>query len=455
MNIDYTSLLTQLLQKGGDLSEIFFENNQSLALTMDDDRMEQVVGGVEAGVGLRLVNKGRSAYTYGNDLGQEALLALAASLARHHHGAAVGPLPLSSRPARAAWVQRPPQQQELAAKLELVKEVNQAARQVDKRIRQVKVRYLEQVRQITIANSNGVLAGEERTQLVIAVQCVAEKDGLLQTGYETIGGSAGFELFDQHQAREVARLSAERAVRMLSASPAPSGAMPVVLAASAGGTMIHEAVGHGLEADLVWEKLSVYADKLGQTVASPLISVVDDGSLPTWRGSASFDDEGAPTGRTVLIENGVLKTYLTDWLSASRLNLPQSGNGRRESYRHQPICRMTNTMILPGSHNPEEIIGETDSGLLVTKMGGGQVNTVNGDFVFEVAEGYLLKDGKAGAPVRGATLVGNGPQVLKDIDRVGSDLGLAIGTCGKDGQGVPVGDAQPTLRIPQMIVGGQ
>jgi TldD protein len=219
--------------------------------------------------------------------------------------------------------------------------------------------------------------------------------------------------------------------------------------------MIHEAVGHGLEADLVWERLSVYAGRLGLQVASPLISVVDDGTLPAWRGSASFDDEGAPARRTLLIENGRLRTYMTDWLSAGRLGLEQSGNGRRESYRHQPICRMTNTMILPGRDSPEEIIAATPSGLLVTKMGGGQVNTVNGDFVFEVTEGFLLENGKKGELVRGATLVGNGPQVLREIDRVGTDLGAAIGTCGKNGQGVPVGDAQPTLRIPRMVVGGQ
>ncbi len=455
MKIDFYALLDQLMQHGSDLGEVFYEDSQSLALTMDDNRMEQVVGGMDAGVGLRLVDRGRTAYTYGNDLSLEALLQLAKSLARHHSGATVKPMPLQSRSAKPAWVKQPPQQQALEEKLNLVRLVNQAARAESPHIRQVKVRYMEQVRQISIANSLGTLASEERTQLVMAVQCVAEKDGLLQTGYEVIGGSQGWEVFSSQDPLRAAAAAASRAARMLSARPAPSGSMPVVLAASAGGTMIHEAVGHGLEADLVWEKLSVYAGKLGQTVASPLISVVDDGTLPTWRGAASFDDEGAPTSRTMLIENGVLKTYLTDWLSSTRLGIAQSGNGRRESYRHQPICRMTNTMILPGEHLPEAIIAETKDGLLVTKMGGGQVNTVNGDFVFEVAEGYLLRDGKVGQAVRGATLVGNGPQVLMDIDRVGSDLGLAIGTCGKNGQGVPVGDAQPTLRIPQMVVGGQ
>ena len=455
MAIDYQALIGHLMRHGGDLGEVFHEENNALTLVLDDNRMEQVIGGVESGIGLRLLASGRSSYTYGNDMGREALMQLADTLARRHKGGAAEVKPLQAVSARSCWeVEQPPGDVEMAAKIDLMQKVNQAARFVDKkRIRQVKVRYIELARHINIANSLGVLANESRLQLALAIQCVAEENGVLQTGYEVIGGATGWEAL--RNAADVARKAAERAVRMLSARPAPSGTMPVVLAASAGGTMIHEAVGHGLEADLVWEKLSVYAGKLGQTVASPLISVVDDGTLPTWRGSASFDDEGAPTQRTLLIENGVLKAYMTDWLSAQRLGLAQTGNGRRESYRHQPISRMTNTMILSGTDNPDEIIKDTPSGLLVTKMGGGQVNTVNGDFVFEVAEGFLLENGRQGEPVRGATLVGNGPQVLMDIDRVGSDLGIAIGTCGKDGQGVPVGDAQPTLRIPHMVVGGQ
>ena len=241
---------------------------------------------------------------------------------------------------------------------------------------------------------------------------------------------------------------------MLSAEPAPGGAMPVVLHSSAGGTMVHEAVGHGLEADAAVENMTVYAGKEGRMVASPLISVVDDATLPQRRGSYGFDDEGVPSQRTLLIEKGKLMGWMNDRLSALKMKDSPSGNGRRESYMHRPVPRMSNTMILPGDHDPESIIRETPSGLLVRKMGGGQVNPVNGDFVFEVSEGFLIKDGKVGAPVRGATLTGNGPKVLSEIDRVGNDLGFGIGTCGKDGQGAPVADAQPTLRIPSMVVGG-
>ncbi len=230
--------------------------------------------------------------------------------------------------------------------------------------------------------------------------------------------------------------------------------MPVVLSSEAGGTMVHEAVGHGLEADLSQNGLSVYTGKVGQQVGSPLVTVVDDATLPNRRGSFRFDDEGVEAQRTVLVENGVLKGFLYDRLTAMKDGASSTGNGRRESYMARPIPRMTNTMIVPGESEPADILRSCDSGLLVKKMGGGQVNTVNGDFVFEVSEGYLIEKGKMGEPVRGATLVGNGPQVLSSITMVGNDLGFAIGTCGKDGQGAPVADAQPTLLITDIIVGG-
>jgi TldD protein len=241
---------------------------------------------------------------------------------------------------------------------------------------------------------------------------------------------------------------------MLEADPAPGGAMPVVLSAEAGGTMIHEAVGHGLEGDHVNEGMSVYAGRVGEQAASPLITVVDDGTLPGRRGSLGYDDEGVPSKRNLLIEKGVLKGFLHDRLSAQKMGAQPTGNGRRESYRFRPVPRMTNTMILPGDDDPQSVIRNTPHGLLVRKMGGGQVNTVNGDFVFEVSEGYLIKNGQPDRPVRGATLTGNGPKVLMEIDRAASDIGYSLGTCGKDGQGAPVADAQPTLRIPSMVVGG-
>ena len=243
---------------------------------------------------------------------------------------------------------------------------------------------------------------------------------------------------------------------MLVARKAPGGKMPVVLSQEAGGTMVHEAVGHGLEADLASGGLSVYAGKMGEQIASHLVTVVDDPTVPGKRGSFPIDDEGTETRRNILVERGILKGFMYDRLQSMKGGAERTGNGRRESYRHRPIPRMSNTLIAPGDSDPAEVIHSTDKGLLVRKMGGGQVNTVTGDFMFEVSEGYFIEKGKVGDPVRGATLTGNGPEVLKMIDMVGNDLGYGLGTCGKDGQGVPVADAQPTLRIghPYITVGG-
>jgi TldD protein len=241
---------------------------------------------------------------------------------------------------------------------------------------------------------------------------------------------------------------------MLTARKAPAGRMPAVISSKAGGTMIHEAIGHGLEADLAQQGLSVFSGMLGEKVATELITVIDDATLPGKRGSFRFDDEGTPSQRTVLVEQGILKSYMYDKLTAMKEGKPSTGNGRRESYQNRPIPRMTNTFIAPGTHNPEEIMRSVDQGLFVVKMGGGQVNTVTGDFVFDVQEGYLIRNGQRSDLVRGATLAGNGPEILKSIDMVGTDLGFSIGTCGKDAQGIPVTDAMPTVRIPEIVVGG-
>lgn len=308
---------------------------------------------------------------------------------------------------------------------------------------------------ICIATSEGTVAEDERIHTLAIVHIVASEGNVLQTGYEAIGGLTGFEIFDENPLDEIAIKVAHRALRMLTARKAPGGRMPVVIAAEAGGTMIHEAIGHGLEADLVQQGLSVYADKIGQRVASPFITIFDDSTLPEKRGSFRFDDEGVNSQRTLLVEEGILKGYMYDRLTAMKTGVQSTGNGRRESYKHRPIPRMTNTFIAPGSGRTEDIIRSVEKGFFVKKMGGGQVNTVTGEFVFEVSEGYLIEKGEIGEPVRGATLIGNGPEVLKSIDMVGNDVGFSIGTCGKDSQGVAVSDAMPTVRIPEIVVGGE
>ncbi len=457
LELEAEAILEAALARGGRLAELFLEESSGLSIVMDNGEVEKVIAGQDRGGGIRLISDDlKTFYAHGNEQSTKALLPLARDLAgMAGEGAPQPPQPPSpATPGLLPVVEKPPAEVASARKIEMVRAAEAAARGVDPRIRQVRVSYLDRVQRVRIVNSLGVEAQEERTQVVLAVQCVAEQDGVTQTGYEAIGGLGGLEILEAEDPVKAAVAAAKRAILMLSARPAPGGAMPVVISSSAGGTMIHEAVGHGLEADAVVENMSVYAGRLGEQVASPLISVVDDATLAGRRGSYGFDDEGTPGRRNLLIDKGVLKCYLNDRLSALKMESDLSGNGRRESYRYRPVPRMSNTMILPGEDDPEAILRQTPEGLFVVKMGGGQVNPVNGDFVFEVSEGYLIRDGRLTDPVRGATLTGNGPKVLKEIDRVGNDLGFAIGTCGKDGQGAPVSDAQPTLRIPSLVVGG-
>ncbi len=455
-NFNIQKILNIALKNGGEFAELYEEHSHSTQIIRESKRLDRIVHHRDAGVGLRILYQGKSAYGSTNEITEKALLQLAEQLASAltRQGQQKN---IFLRPTVAPWqpsLEKPPSTVSLEEKARWVLEADQAAWGVSPHVRQVTAIYREMQKTVTVANSLGELAKDQRNYLIFVAQVVAEKDGVLQTGYEPLGGTQGLEIFDNDAALQTAQVAAKRAVRMLSAPLAPSGSMPVIVAAEAGGTLIHEAVGHGLEADLACEGLSVYQNCLGETVANPLITVIDDPTLPGKRGSFVFDDEGTPARRNVLIEKGVLKSYMYDRRYAMKEEVHSTGNGRRESYRHQPLCRMTNTLIAPGTSDPETILRSVPDGLLVLRMGSGQVNTVNGDFVFEVSEGYRLRHGQIDHPVRGATLTGNGPAVLKSIDQVGSDLGFGLGTCGKDGQGVPVGDAQPTLRIPEIIVGG-
>ena len=455
--IDLGAVLKRALSSGGEFADIFIERSSPLSLVCEDSRLEKVMSGLDCGAGVRLIFGQRTAFAYTNELTTVALLEIADAVRQ----AAAGDIRQTSinltraNPRGDLPVIKAPEGVDTSRKAAMVLQADKVARSFDPRIRQVMVTYRENRQQVLIANSEGVLAEDERMYLTALVHVVAADGEVVQTGYEPIGGIVGMELFDAYPLDKAAETAARRAVMMLSARKAPAGRMPVVLSADAGGTMIHEAVGHGLEADLAQSGLSVYSNKKGERIASPLITVVDDATLSCKRGSFRFDDEGVHAARTVLVDKGILKTFMYDRLTAMKDGTRSTGNGRRESYKHRPIPRMTNTMIVPGESVPGDILRSTPNGLFVKKMGGGQVNTVNGDFVFEVSEGYLIENGMIGELVRGATLTGNGPQVLLSIDRVGSDLGFAIGTCGKDGQGAPVSDAQPTLRIPELTVGGE
>ena len=445
-----------VLRNGGSFADLYYESSHTNAIVCDDNKIEKVISGMDGGAGVRAIADFKTSYAFGNRCSEKDVMALVEDLASAVQSGSAGTISheYPVRPRVDLRVNLSPDTIETARKIALVREANAAARGVDPRVQQVKVVYSDKHQKLAMANSEGLLVEEDRTYTLFAVQVVAAEKGLIQTGYEPAGGLIGFELFDEVDPAQVAKTAASRAVQAIEAREAPSGVMPVVLSSEAGGTMIHEAVGHGLEADLALEGLSVYSDRIGEMVASPLITVIDDATIPQQRGSYGYDDEGVPAQRTVLVERGVLRHYLCDRLYAMRFDGSSTGNGRRESYKHRPIVRMSNTFIAQGEEDPDAILRETPKGVFVKKMGGGQVNTVNGDFVFEVSEGYLIQNGEIGDPIRGATLTGNGPQVLQSIDRVGNDLGFGIGTCGKDGQGTPVGDAQPTLRIPEIVVGG-
>ena len=455
-NFALDKILRTALTNGGEYADIYYEGGDSTQVVFEDGKVEKVLAFSDRGVGIRVISDFRTAYGYTNDVTEKSLLELAARISTAVKGNSFAGDIVIPPPVRGevSPILLRPESIPLAEKITLAREAEKAARGVSDAVRQVMAMYRDGVARIQVANSLGEFTDSERIGTMFVAQVVAEAGGTMQTGYESIGACRGFELFREQSAVEISLAAAQRAVLMLGARRAPGGTMPVVLSSEAGGTMVHEAIGHGLEADLVQSGISVYRDKLGEQVASPLVTVVDDATIPYARGSFPFDSEGSPGQKTVLVEGGILKGYLYDRLTAMKEGRASTGNGRRESYTAKPIVRMTNTLIVPGETPPEEIVRTVPSGLFVRKMGGGQVNTVTGDFMFEVSEGYLIENGAVGDPVRGATLTGNGPEVLRKVLMVGSDLGFGIGTCGKDGQGVPVADAQPTMLIADMVVGG-
>jgi len=449
-------VLEAALARGGRFAELFVEERTSLSSRLDDGKVEELTSGLDRGAGVRVVHGETAAYAYSNRLDRASLLSVAAAAAasvREDGPARV----LGLRPAEPAVVhaaERPADSVAPQRKVEWLREADDAARSVDPAVRQVVAMYGDSVQRVLIATSDGRWVEEERPRIRLVVQVVAARDGVIQTGFWGPAGLAGVEFVDRHPPREVAWRAARQAVAMLAGVDAPAGEMPVVMGPGGGGVLFHEACGHGLEGDLVQKGSSIYRGKLGQALASPLVTGVDDATVPNAWGSFSFDDEGWPAHRTVLFEAGVLQAYLYDRLRAERDGAESSGNGRRQSYAHLPIPRMTNTSILPGTARAEDVIRDTTAGFYARTLGGGQVNTATGDFVFGVTEGYLIEGGEITRPIRGANLVGNGIAILSAIDAVADDFERLEGTCGKDGQGVPVGNGSPTLRIGRMTVGG-
>jgi len=450
-------VLAAAMSEGGDFADIFIENKKGTGISCEGGNIERVHTGTDIGAGIRVISGESTSYAYTNDLTLEGLTK-AAEIVSHAAAGTKKDLNLDLtklKPVVDFSIKERPEDIKTEEKVAAVNAADRAAREAGgDAIKQVMVGYGDVVQQVIIANSEGDYVEDERIRTRLFVQAVAAQNDIIQTGMEVVGSHSGFELFKKFLPEDVAQSAADRARQMLKAKPAPSGRMPVVMAAEAGGTMVHEACGHGMEADLVQKELSVYAGKIGEKVASDKITVIDDATMQDRYGSYSFDDEGVPSKPVTLIENGILQDYMYDRLTSSADGRKSNGHGRRESYQDKPIPRMGNTYIAPGKDDPETIIKGVDKGLLVKKMGGGQVNTTTGDFVFDVAEGYLIENGEIGPMVRGATLTGNGPEVLANVEMVGSDLGFTIGTCGKEGQGVPVSDAQPTMAIKEIIVGG-
>jgi TldD protein len=444
------------LVSGADYGELLFEESSAASIQFEDSRVEDLAASSERGMGLRLLRQSGEAVEtlYGSSNTWDP--AAAARLRQSLLPGKAAPVAFDAPSRYKHIVRQDPREIPISAKIDLLKSLDKLIRSEFPHIRQVSLSYGERFKSTALLNSEKAFQLEERVSVVLAVQVVAEQGSTLQTGLSVLGGLKGYELFTDEDPARAAREAASRAVAKLSAPKAKAGEMPVVLAASAGGTFIHEAIGHSLEADHVQEGSSpAYKGSLGKVVAPENITVVDDPTMPFHRGSFRFDDEGLPSKPTTLVKNGVLTDYLYDRVTAMREGKRSNGHGRRESFHCKPIPRMSNLYIAPGQDDPKAILKSLKAGLLVTRMGGGQVNTATGEFVFEVDEGFWVEDGKIKHMVRDANLLGVGPEVLRSIDKVGWDIGWGIGTCGKDGQGVPVGDGQPTIRMPKILVGGR
>jgi TldD protein len=456
-----TDVLTRVLAKaaatGGDFAEVFAEDRMNSSALLDDGRVEELTSGRERGAGIRVISGDTTGFAHTADLSEAGLMAAAtaAAAAARSGKAGVNVVALTDRSVKSPHVVLvSPHDIPKSRKVELLQRGDAAARAAGSAIRQVTVGYGDARRRILVANTDGVLASDEVIRTRLMVQAVALGDTGMQTGYDVAAKTIGWELFDEYDVEELAQNAARRALTKLSARPAPSGKLTIVLNKGAGGTMFHEACGHGLEADLVAKDTSVFRGKVGQRVAAKGVTIVDDGSYAREWGTSAIDDEGNPTKRNVLIEDGVLTDYMWDLRHAKKEAHIPSGNGRRMGYQYLPIVRMTNTYLLAGQEDPAGIISGTESGVYCAKLGGGQVNTATGDFVFGMVEAYLIENGELTEPLRDANLIGNGPEVLQSIDAIGSDFATGVGTCGKDGQGVPVSDGNPTLRVQGVTVGG-
>lgn len=446
-------VLARALAHGGRFAEVFAERRRGQSLTIDEQRIESVQSGAEEGAGVRVVEGNTSYFAHVDGLDPADLERAADEAAAALKGDRAEPRPLQARETTPLPIERRPEEVPAERKATLLRELDERARAKGAEIAQFTASYAEARREVALANSDGLFTGDDRTRVRIGAQAVARRDGTVETGAETLGGHRGFELLEDDPG-QIAEQAAAKALTLLDAVPAPSGSMPVVVGGGFGGVLFHEMTGHGLEADHIEKNASVYTGKLGEPVAEPLLNAYDDGRLPGEWGSDAIDDEGRPTQKTQLIEDGRITSYLYDRLTAERAGVESTGNGRRESFRHLPIPRMTNTYIAPGDATPEGMIADVFQGFYAVSFGGGQVDPATGDFVFGVSEGYLIEGGEVTRPCRGATLIGNCLDALAAIDAVGSDFFMKSGICGKGGQKAPVGTGQGHVRLRALTVGG-
>ncbi len=466
--LDQYGLTTQQLEKilgsaverRADYADIYFESCTAEAFSLEEGIVKKASRSISQGAGVRVLAGEKTGYAHSDEITLETLqlaARTARAVAQDTVQTAVVPLTNTVQQRDLYSLPSPPISVPLTEKVQLLQRIDEEARRYDPQISNVLASIVVEQKDILILSSEGIVAADARPLLRLQVTCIASDGTARQQGSYGGGGRVEFEfLFDQDRWKTFTQEAARQAILSLKAVDAPAGTMPVVLGSGWPGILLHEAVGHGLEGDFNRKKVSAFSDRLGQKVASEQCTVVDDGTLPNRRGSLNCDDEGTPTSRTVLIENGILKSYLQDRLNAKLMNMPLTGNGRRESFAHMPMPRMTNTFMLPGDEPPEDIIRSVSNGLYAVSFSGGQVDITSGKFVFSASEAYLIEGGKVTRPVKGATLIGNGPDVLTRISMVGNDLQLdaGVGTCGKEGQSVPVGVGLPTVRIDGLTVGG-
>lgn len=452
-----TDVLLAALSTGGDFAEIFMEDTYNTNIRMIDGKVEEGVSGRDYGLGIRIFQGFRSVYAYTNDISRENLMKVALEAAAALLGSPEQKSIVLARMGVEKFnpIRLEPRKIANREKVDIMKKAHFAAANYDKQISQVAISYLDTDQNVFIANSDGLMVEDRRVRTRLAINAVATKGNEKQSAFRGPGRHMGFELFDHIDVEEIARDAARSAVTMVNADYAPSGKLPVIIDNEFGGVIFHEACGHSLEATSVAKGASVFSNKLGEKIASDVVTAVDDGTIPNAWGSQNIDDEGNKTRRNVLIENGILKGYMIDKLNGRRMGMEPTGNARRQSYKYAPTSRMTNTFICAGQSTKEEIIANTEYALFAKHMGGGSVNPATGEFNFAVSEGYIVRNGKIEKPVRGATLIGKGSEILQKIDMVASNLATGQGMCGSVSGSIPADVGQPTIRVTEITVGGR